>query len=93
VHANATIAGHAFYLAIEGGANRTSGLVVQGVGQARREQVERTFYRAFVYLLPSMPDFATAREATLQSARDLYGADSPAERALAQAWDAVGVVR
>ena len=32
VHINATIVTHAFYLAIEGGTNRTSGLSVQGVG-------------------------------------------------------------
>ena len=34
------IANHAFYLAIEGGTNRTSGLAVQGVGAANREQIE-----------------------------------------------------
>jgi len=28
---------------------------------------------------------------TIQSARDLYGAGSPAERALIQAWTAVGI--
>ena len=32
VHINSGIANHAFYLAIEGGTNRTSGLSVQGVG-------------------------------------------------------------
>ncbi len=47
VHTNSGIANHAFYLAIEGGTNRTSGLSVQGVGGANREQIERVFYRAF----------------------------------------------
>ena len=93
VHVNSTIVSHAFYLAVEGGVNRTSGLAVQGVGRDRRDQVERAFYRAFVYLLPSMADFGTARAATIQSARDLYGAGSLVERAIAQAWDAVGVAR
>jgi thermolysin len=91
VHRNATIAGHAFFLAIEGGTNRTSGEVVRGVGGDRRGDVERAFYRAFVYLLPMSADFTTARAATIQSACDLYGADSVAAAAIARAWDAVGV--
>jgi thermolysin len=91
VHTNSLIASHAFYLAIEGGTNRTSGLSVQGVGGANREQIERTFYRAFVLMLPSTATFSTARAATIQAARDLYGSDSAAERAVTQAWTAVGV--
>jgi Zn-dependent metalloprotease len=91
VHANALIAGHAFYLAVEGGRNATSGLAVEGVGAKRRADMERVFYRAFVYLLPSNATFSTARAATIQSARDLFGAGSAAERAVAQAWSAVGV--
>lgn len=93
VHANSTVASHAYYLAIEGGTNKTSGLDVRGVGRDRRDEIERAFYRAFVYMLPSAADFAVAREATLQSARDLYGARSEAVRAIEQAWDAVGVER
>jgi len=91
IHINAGIVSHAFYLAVEGGTNRTSGLPVQGVGRANREQIERVFYRAFVFLLPPNASFATARAATIQAARDLYGAGSAAERAVAQAWTAVGV--
>jgi thermolysin len=91
VHSNSTIASHAFYLAIEGGTHRTSGFVVEGVGASNRDQIERAFYRAFVYMLPSAATFETAREATIQSANDLYGAQSAAVRALEQAWTAVGV--
>src|SRR5262249_56128568 len=91
VHANSLIAGHAFYLAIEGGTNRTSGLSVAGVGGANREQMEKVFYRAFTQMMPSNATFATARAATIQSARDLYGPDSAAVRAVTQAWTAVGV--
>ena len=91
VHLNATIPGHAFYLAIEGGTNRTSRQAVTGVGAANREQIEKIFYRAFTALMPASADFATARAVTLQAARDLYGAGSAAERAVAQAWSAVGV--
>jgi thermolysin len=92
VHTNSTIVSHAFYLAIEGGTNRTSGLSVQGVGAANREQMERVFYRAFAFLLPSDATFSTARAATIQAARDLYGVGSAAERAVTQAWTAVGVL-
>lgn len=91
VHINSGISNHAFYLAIEGGTNQTSGLNVQGVGAANREQIEKVFYRAFTLLLPSSATFSIARAATVQSARDLYGGGSAAERAVAQAWAAVGV--
>ena len=80
-----------FYLAIEGGTNRVSGLSVQGVGFANREQIEKAIYRAFVFMLPPNATFATARAATLQAARDLHGVGSAAERALSEAWTAVGV--
>ena len=50
-HRNATIPGHAYYLAIEGGQNRTSGLAVQGVGGANRDQIEKVMYRAFTLLM------------------------------------------
>lgn len=91
VHLNATIPTHAYYLAVEGGTNRTSGVSVQGVGAANREQMEKVFYRAFAFLLPSSANFSTARAATIQAALDLYGAGSAAERAVTQAWTAVGV--
>lgn len=91
VHRNSGIANHAFYLAIEGGTNRTSGLSVQGVGSANRERIEQIFYRAFAQLLPANATFSVARAATIQAARDLYGANSDAERAVTQAWTAVGV--
>jgi thermolysin len=91
VHYNSTIVGHAFYLAIEGGTNRTSGLSVQGVGDKNRDQIEKIFYRAFVYNLTSQATFSMARLATIQAARDLYGTGSAPEQAVTQAWNAVGV--
>jgi bacillolysin len=91
IHTNVTIVDHAFYLAIEGGTNRTSGLSVAGVGSANREQIEKVFYRAFTQMLPANATFAVARAATVQAARDLYGGNSSAERAVTQAWTAVGV--
>src|SRR5262249_3080992 len=86
-----TILSHAFYLAVEGGTNRTSSLVVQGVGAANRDQIEKAFFRALTVLLPSNATFALARATTIQAARDLYGAGGTVERGITQAWDAVGV--
>jgi bacillolysin len=91
VHINSALANQAFYLAIEGGTNRTSGLSVQGVGGANREQIEKVFYRGFTLMLVPSSNYAAARAATLQSARDLYGAGGAVERAVTQAWTAVGV--
>lgn len=91
VHTNGLIGGHAFYLAIEGGTNRTSGKRVEGVGAANREQIEKVFFRALVYYLTSGSTFHSARVATIRAAQDLYGQASAAERAVTEAWDAVGV--
>jgi len=91
VHINSAIPNQMYYLAIEGGTNRTSGLSVQGVGGANRDQIEKVIYRAFTQLMPANSTFSVARAATIQAARDLYGANSAAERAVTQAWTAVGV--
>jgi thermolysin len=91
VHINTGIPNHAFYLAVAGGTNRVSGLSVTGVGIANIEQIEKVFYRAFTLLMPANSTFATARAATIQAARDLYGATGPVVTAVTQAWTAVGV--
>ena len=91
VHTNSGISNHAFYLAIEGGTDRTSGLSVTGVGSAARHKIEKVFYRAFTQMLPAGATFSLARAATIQAARDLYGAGSNVEQAVTQAWTAVGV--
>ena len=91
VHINSGIPNHVFYLAIEGGTNRVSGITVQGVGPSNREQIEKVFYRAFAQLMPSNADFSMARAISLQAARDLYGAGSTPYNAVRDAWVAVGV--
>ena len=85
VHTNSGIPNHVYYLAIEGGTNRTSGLSVQGVGQANREQIEKVMYRAFTQLMPSNATFAVARAVTIQAATDLYGTGSAAVRVVSSA--------
>jgi Zn-dependent metalloprotease len=91
VHINSSIANHAFYLAVMGGTNRVSGLAVTGVGFVHLDQMEQVFYRAFTQMLTPSSNFADARVATIQAARDLFGANSTPERAITQAWTAVGV--
>ena len=91
VHINSAIGNQWFYLAIEGGTNRTSGLSVAGVGSSNREQIEKIVYRAFTQLMPANATYSTARAVTIQAANDLYGASSAAARAVTQAWIALGV--
>ena len=90
IHTNSTIASHVYFLAVEGGVNRTSGLAVSGLGVERRALVEQIFYRAYTLLLPTSATFSMARAATIQSARDLSD-DEAVEQTIAAAWTAVGV--
>jgi thermolysin len=91
VHTNSSIVNHMYYLAVIGGTHRLGGAVVGGVGFANAERAERVVFRAFTALLPSSATFAMARAATIQAARDLFGAGSAEEAAFTQAWTAVGV--
>jgi Zn-dependent metalloprotease len=91
-HYNSTIISHAYYLAVEGGRNSTSGITVQGVGAANRAQIERAFFRGITLLLPQGPSMQQAAQAILQGAVDLYGANSAAATAVRQAMQAVGLV-
>ena len=92
VHFNMTILGHAFYLAVEGGTNATSGLRVQGVGGANRAQIEQAFFRGMTVLMPNAPSMPVAARAVYQAAVDLFGATSAAAQAVAQAMAAVGLL-
>ena len=91
VHWNSTILSHAFYLAIEGGQNRSTGLTVQGVGAANRHQVERAFFRSMTHLMPARTSFHMTAAVIRQSAVDLFGAGSATHRAIDQALNAVGL--
>ena len=91
VHWNSTVLSHAFYLAVEGGVNRTTGLAVEGVGADGRADVERAFFRAMTDLMPPLVDFRTAAAVIRQSAADLFGMDSPTLRAVDEALRAVGL--
>ncbi len=89
-HWNSTILSHAFYLAIEGGTHRTSGMTVDGVGGERRAEIERVFFRAMTHLMPAAGSFGIAAAVIRQSAADL-APGSDVERAVDQALRAVGL--
>jgi Zn-dependent metalloprotease len=88
VHYSSGLANHAFYLLSEGGTNRTSGITVTGITRAK---AERIFYRALTVYMTSGTTFAQARTATIQAAKDLYGATSAEANAVAAVWTACGV--
>jgi thermolysin len=91
VHLNSTLFSHAFYLAIEGGRNATSGVSVTGVGAANRAQIEKVFFRAETQLMPNNASLQTAAAAVIQAAVDLYGAGGAPTQAVTQAMVAVGL--
>jgi Zn-dependent metalloprotease len=91
VHQNSTLFSHAFYLAVEGGRNATSGVSVTGVGSANRAQIEKVFFRAINQLMPANANFQTAAAVVIQAAVDLYGPAGAATQAVTQAMTAVGL--
>ncbi len=89
-HWNSLILSHAFYLAVEGGTHRTSGMTVEGAGEAGREAIERIFFRAMRHLMPATVSLPTAAAVIRQAAFDL-APGSEAQRAIHQALRAVGL--
>ena len=89
-HWNSLILSHAFYLAVEGGTHRTSGMTVEGGGEANREEIERIFFRAMRDLMPAMASLPIAAAVIRQSAAD-HDPGGAAQRAIDQALRAVGL--
>ncbi|MFG3197249.1 M4 family metallopeptidase [Streptomyces sp. NPDC048208] len=99
VHAGSGVSSHAYYLLAEGSGKKTIGGVaydsptydggaVKGIG---RTKATALFYRALTRYMVSTTDFHDAREATLNAARDMYGATSTEYRTVDRAWAAVNV--
>jgi Zn-dependent metalloprotease len=99
VHYSSGIGNHFFYLLAEGSGTKTIGGVthssttcngssVTGIG---RDAAARIWYRALTVYMTSGTTYAGARTATLDAARDLYGAGSAQHGAVAAAWSAVSV--
>jgi len=72
VHWNASVFGHVFYLAVEGGTNVTSSLTVDGAGADKRKDVEKIFFRAVTEIMPGYVSMPLVAEVIRQAAIDLY---------------------
>ncbi|MFF9121693.1 M4 family metallopeptidase [Streptomyces sp. NPDC014889] len=99
VHYSSGVANHFAYLLAEGsGAKAVNGVAydsptcnsssVTGIG---RDKLGQIWYRALTVYMTSSTKYAGARTATLNAAKDLYGAGSTEYNAVAAAWSAVNV--
>ncbi|GHA08333.1 MULTISPECIES: M4 family metallopeptidase [Streptomyces] len=99
VHYSSGVANHFAYLLAEGSGAKTvngvaydsptyNGSTVTGIG---RDKVGKIWYRALTVYMTSSTNYAGARTATLNAAKDLYGAGSTEYNAVAAAWSAVNV--
>ncbi|MFI2715863.1 M4 family metallopeptidase [Streptomyces collinus] len=99
VHYSSGVGNHFAYLLAEGSGKKSLGGVaydsptcdgstVTGIGRAALGKI---WYRALTVYMTSSTNYADARKATLSAAKDLYGADSTEQKAVAAAWKAVAV--
>jgi len=99
VHYSSGIGNHFFYLLSEGSGAKTlngvsynsptcNGSTVTGIG---RDAAAAIWYRALTVYMTSSTNYSGARTATLNAAKDLYGAGSTQYNAVAAAWSAVSV--
>ncbi|MBG0855430.1 M4 family metallopeptidase [Streptomyces spinoverrucosus] len=99
VHYSSGIGNHFAYLLAEGSGGKSingvahdsatcDGSTVTGIGRAKLGAI---WYRALTVYMTSSTDYAGARAATLDAARDLYGAGSAEYAAVGSAWSAVNV--
>ncbi|MFE2888546.1 M4 family metallopeptidase [Streptomyces sp. NPDC059272] len=99
VHYSSGVANHFAYLLAEGsGAKTVNGVSynsptcnsssVSGIGQ---DKLGAILYRALTVYMTSSTNYAGARTATLNAAKDLYGVGSSEYAAVGAAWSAVNV--
>ncbi|MFF3464853.1 M4 family metallopeptidase [Streptomyces sp. NPDC001984] len=99
VHYSSGVANHFAYLLAEGSGAKTingvsynsptyNGSTVTGIG---RDKLGKIWYRALTVYMTSSTNYAGARTATLNAAKDLYGNGSTEYNAVAAAWSAVNV--
>ncbi|MER6219148.1 M4 family metallopeptidase [Streptomyces sp900105755] len=99
VHYSSGVANHFAYLLAEGSGPKTingvsynsptyNGSTVTGIG---RDKLGAIWYRALTVYMTSSTNYAGARTATLNAAKDLYGNGSTEYNAVAAAWSAVNV--
>ena len=99
VHFSSGVANRFFYLLAEGSAAKAFGGVnhhaptcngasVSGIGRTKAAKI---WYRALTVYFTASTNYAGARVATINAAKDLYGAASVEANAVAAAWSAVKV--
>ncbi|MFD9636355.1 M4 family metallopeptidase [Streptomyces violascens] len=99
VHYSSGVANHFAYLLSEGSGAKVvngvsynsptcNGSSISGIGH---DKLGKIWYRALTVYMTSSTNYAAARTATLNAAKDLYGAGSAEQNAVAAAWSAVTV--
>ncbi|MFF4151387.1 M4 family metallopeptidase [Streptomyces sp. NPDC001651] len=99
VHYSSGVGNHFAYLLAEGSGAKTingvrydsptcDGSTVTGIGRAKLGKI---WYRALTVYMTSSTNYAGARTATLNAAKDLYGAGGAEYAAVGAAWKAVNV--
>ncbi|MET8331003.1 M4 family metallopeptidase [Streptomyces sp. NPDC005181] len=99
VHYSSGVANHFAYLLAEGSGPKAiggvqhngttcNGATLSGIG---KDKLGKIWYRALTVYMTSSTKYAGARTATLNAAKDLYGAGSAEQNAVAAAWSAVSV--
>ena len=90
-HINTGVQNLWFYLLTDGGTGTNEKIEkysVKGIGLAKSERI---IYRSLTRYLTKQSTFADARQASLDSAADLFGAGSPEVGETLKAWCAVGL--
>lgn len=99
VHYSSGVGNHFAYLAAEGSGAKSingvphnsptcNGSTITGIGA---DKLGKIWYRAITTYMTSSTNYAQARTATLNAARDLFGAGSLEQNTVAAAWSAVSV--
>ncbi|WP_028651148.1 M4 family metallopeptidase [Nocardioides halotolerans] len=99
VHYSSGVGNHFFFLLAEGSGAHTingvphnsptcNGSTITGIG---RDAAQKIWFRALTVYMTSGTTYSQARVATLNAARDLYGAGSTSYNTVAAAWSAVSV--
>lgn len=92
VHTNSGVLNYWFYLLVSGGSGTNdlgNAYSLSGIGM---QNASKIVYRAITLIITNQEaTFAVARTATIQAAKDLFGAGSCQEIAVTAAWHAVGV--
>lgn len=91
VHVNSSVQNFWFYLLCVGGTGTNDKNQPYNVPSIGMDKAEKISYRNLTRYLSGSSQYVDAREGSIQSAKDLYGACSAEANAVAAAWHAVGL--